>query len=838
MALIGGALIVLLLLGGAGFFVVAMVQQRKASMPPEPTVVAGTGDGQVEGETGADRPPPTGANNRPWIDAVHVQNSTVPWGGALSVRVEASDEDGDRIVRYYFKVDSQTSTAVAEEGWFETKDIEPGERVLTIVVEDERGARSGTRKEYFRALAEPNFLPVLSIAMETKEINQGEDVVFTGSATDGDGHGVDLQYRVDGGDWVGFEPGEVRIAGLPRGIRVLNIRGVDSKGASSDLWVESVRVRGADDVASAPAPPVMEVAGTSGSATTSTSGPGSADPGSVAVASDFDKKESYTESFNGVNIEMVWLPPGRFLMGSNPDEFGRNADEGPRHWCAISGMWMSKYEITQEQFRNYKLWAAANAVGIVSRPPMYKGDGMLPQKFVEWQDADAFARWLADNTGRKYQLPTEAQWEFAARGGSNSRYPTGDDITGNDANFDDRRGIMRRGIYRGDVIAVTELKPNPFGLYHMLGNVWEWTGDWYSADYTARGENAVDPRGPVRGTEHTIRGGSCYSGPNDVRCAVRREGANSVQFGAVGFRIARLGPPGSEYVEPSRVTGAPPTAEQPATSPAVSAPRPVTTASSASGSRPTSSAPAPAPATTVSKAPEPPPEPPPSAVKPPYVPPTRDTRPAPEPVSEPVPAPEPEPVRSVAAAPVMPEPEPEPVKAAPPEPAPVTAAVSEPPPPPPPPPAPPAAVAPPAAGEISDEDARRFSVLLASALPVKADQRPSGTKYATADELFAEFMKLYDPPITSIESASASTTQFLLGYKGRLGEQAVDSFNNPSRVYGFGGVTYIGRRGTNQFVFEIERLFDRGRMRDLYLLQLRSVGGEVRIAYDERLSGN
>ena len=149
----------------------------------------------------------------------------------------------------------------------------------------------------------------------------------------------------------------------------------------------------------------------------------------------------------------------------------------------------------------------------------------LPVTEVSWLDCQDFIKKLNAITNGSYRLPSEAEWEYACRAGTNTAYSYGDSITKSDANYSG-----------SDTKAVGSYKPNAFGLYDMHGNVWEWCEDW-KANYTK--EAVVDPKGPTTGKVRILRGGSFYDGTSLARSSFRGEYAPDDRFVNDGFRLAR-----------------------------------------------------------------------------------------------------------------------------------------------------------------------------------------------------------------------------------------------------------------------------------------------------------
>ncbi|MBP8644966.1 MAG: SUMF1/EgtB/PvdO family nonheme iron enzyme [Syntrophobacteraceae bacterium] len=246
-------------------------------------------------------------------------------------------------------------------------------------------------------------------------------------------------------------------------------------------------------------------------------------------------------------IEFVWIPGGCFMMGSPLTEVGRDADEGPVHEVCLEGFWMGKTEITNGQFRIFQPGHDSRDYDGFS----LNGDNQ-PAVYVTWEDANGFAQWLKARNGGKYQfrLPTEAEWEYACRAGSNAARYWGDDP--NRActfeNVADETAKAQWGWEDthdcDDGYAATSpvgaFQPNAFGLYDILGNVWEWCEDTYSIDgYTRHDRNSpllVDTGG---GTDRVIRGGYWHGNPRSVRCADRGSGLPNGMNDDLGFRLVR-----------------------------------------------------------------------------------------------------------------------------------------------------------------------------------------------------------------------------------------------------------------------------------------------------------
>ncbi|MEN8216056.1 MAG: formylglycine-generating enzyme family protein [Pseudomonadota bacterium] len=184
-----------------------------------------------------------------------------------------------------------------------------------------------------------------------------------------------------------------------------------------------------------------------------------------------ERKQAYyqtTDLDNGVSLEMVYIPGGRFMMGSPENEKGRDDDEGPQHLVTIAPFYMSKYPITQSQYQ---------AV-MGENPSKFQGKNR-PVERVSWSDAVRFSERLSQRTGKVYQLPSEAQWEYACRAGTTTPFDFGDTITSQLANHRGNLvyGAESKAVYRKETTEVGIFPPNGFGLYEMHGNLWEWVAD-------------------------------------------------------------------------------------------------------------------------------------------------------------------------------------------------------------------------------------------------------------------------------------------------------------------------------------------------------------------------
>ena len=245
---------------------------------------------------------------------------------------------------------------------------------------------------------------------------------------------------------------------------------------------------------------------------------------------------------------MVWVPGGRFVMGSPAGERGRDDDEGPRHAVTIARpLAVGIHEVTWDE------WDAC--VGDDGCPAL-EGDGMAadqqwgrgtrPVINVSWHDARRYTAWLRQLTGSGYRLMSEAEWEYVVRAGSTARFPFGDDAAalcahanGADLATDfNNRNDCFDGMGRTTAPAGS-YEPNAFGVHDMIGNVWEWTQDCWNARFDAApGDGAAWTDGDC--TQRVVRGGSWGSYPHNLRSAARYGVAAGYRGHEVGFRVVTV----------------------------------------------------------------------------------------------------------------------------------------------------------------------------------------------------------------------------------------------------------------------------------------------------------
>lgn len=272
-----------------------------------------------------------------------------------------------------------------------------------------------------------------------------------------------------------------------------------------------------------------------------------------------ERARFYLESLSGgVNLEMVEVPAGMFLMGSNTAELeqiesnysrslGKDAkaelharlqSEAPQRMVKITGFFLSKYEITQTQWRAVASLPKVHRE-LMSDPSHFKG-GRRPVEQISWEDAVEFCERLSKATGRHYRLPSEAEWEYACRAGTNWPFSFGESVSSKWANYDGRQPYgqaAKDSNRRQTVIAGSLGMANAFGLYDMHGNVWEWCQDsWHENYLDAQVEgNAWEKDGDVQ--SRIVRGGAWDSPAAESRSTERRRAASTIRLNNIGFRV-------------------------------------------------------------------------------------------------------------------------------------------------------------------------------------------------------------------------------------------------------------------------------------------------------------
>ncbi|MBO3459567.1 SUMF1/EgtB/PvdO family nonheme iron enzyme [Aetokthonos hydrillicola Thurmond2011] len=243
---------------------------------------------------------------------------------------------------------------------------------------------------------------------------------------------------------------------------------------------------------------------------------------------------------NGVELEMVYIPGGTFMMGSPDDEKPRPHRQTPQHTVTIKPFYMGKYQITQAQWR-----AVANMPKIQRdlnpNPSYFEGENR-PVECVSWENAVEFCQRLSAFTKREYTLPSEAQWEYAARAGTTTPFHYGETITGQLANYYANETYAEEppGEYREQTTPVGSFPPNSFGLYDIHGNVDEWCADpWHDSYEGAPTDGRVWVYNSTGDKYYTLRGGAWSIVPRDCRSASRDDySRRGVISSHVGFRVS------------------------------------------------------------------------------------------------------------------------------------------------------------------------------------------------------------------------------------------------------------------------------------------------------------
>jgi formylglycine-generating enzyme required for sulfatase activity len=275
---------------------------------------------------------------------------------------------------------------------------------------------------------------------------------------------------------------------------------------------------------------------------------------------------------SSIGARLRLIPAGEFMMGSPDTDKTAYGDEQPQHRVRITRpFYLGITEVTRGEFRRFvddsgyrteaekdpRLggwgWDAETksfdqSSAYTWRNPGFEQTDEHPVVNVSWNDAEAFCRWLSRKEGRTYRLPTEAEWEYACRAGTNTRYQCGDDPeglvdVGNLADGTARASVRGWTTIRAkDGVVFTapvgRYKPNEWGLCDMHGNVWEWCSDWYAGDYYERSP-ADDPPGPAgtKGSDRICRGGAYCYGPRTARSAHRYKLPPYNRLYALGFRL-------------------------------------------------------------------------------------------------------------------------------------------------------------------------------------------------------------------------------------------------------------------------------------------------------------
>ena len=253
-----------------------------------------------------------------------------------------------------------------------------------------------------------------------------------------------------------------------------------------------------------------------------------------SIASD---QENWTDPVTKMEFRWISAEQECFMMGSPPDELGRDSDEKQHRSCIDKGFWIGKYEVTQAQ---WPIMMKNNPKPSNNTSIFYKTDD-FPVENISWHEAQQFIDHLNDQGTAKFRLPTEAEWEFAARAGTTTPFYTGNCITDLQANAFNQYNYNYCGAKGGKSLEATvkvgSYEPNPFGIHDMSGNVWEWTCSAYDKNYL--GKEAVCAS-PTDNNFRVLRGGSWNYSSKYLRSAVRFRYNPDQKDHGVGFRLVRI----------------------------------------------------------------------------------------------------------------------------------------------------------------------------------------------------------------------------------------------------------------------------------------------------------
>ncbi len=242
--------------------------------------------------------------------------------------------------------------------------------------------------------------------------------------------------------------------------------------------------------------------------------------------------QNYTETAFGVNMKMIWVEGGDFMMGCTSEQSVCDGDERNVRRVTVDGFYIGMLEVTQSQWEavvGTNIYTQKNKANLIST---YGVGPDYPMYYVNWDEAMEFCRLLSNRTGKTYTLPTEAQWEYAARGGKKSdgtKY-AGSNIIDAVAWYTDNSGSTTH--------VCGSKRANALGIYDMSGNVWEWCKDWYASSYVSYDTN--NPTGPSSGSSRVYRGGGWNFNAFFCRVANRISSAPSSRDYNLGFRVVLL----------------------------------------------------------------------------------------------------------------------------------------------------------------------------------------------------------------------------------------------------------------------------------------------------------
>ncbi|MEM8502632.1 MAG: SUMF1/EgtB/PvdO family nonheme iron enzyme [Cyanobacteria bacterium P01_D01_bin.1] len=245
----------------------------------------------------------------------------------------------------------------------------------------------------------------------------------------------------------------------------------------------------------------------------------------------------YTESIEGIELDLMPIVGGTFVMGSPDSEAGREDDEGPQHEVSVKPFLMGRYQVTQQQWRTV---AALDKVerDLVASPSYFEGEER-PVEQISWDDAVEFCQRLSIYSGREYRLPSEAEWEYACRAGTTTPFHFGSTLTADIANYnaDFTYSSGPKGNNRRQTVEMGSFPANAFGVYDMHGNLWEWCADdWYD-NYKGAPTDGSPRITSGNSSRRLLRSGSWDDVPGNCRSADRGRGAREFRGYTIGFRV-------------------------------------------------------------------------------------------------------------------------------------------------------------------------------------------------------------------------------------------------------------------------------------------------------------
>lgn len=245
----------------------------------------------------------------------------------------------------------------------------------------------------------------------------------------------------------------------------------------------------------------------------------------------------------GVSLEMVLISAGQFLMGSPEDEAERTKAEGPQHPVKVPAFFLSKYPVTQAQWKRVALLSKVD-LDLNPDPAHFKGE-QRPIEQVSWLEAVEFCHRLSRVTNRPYRLPSEAEWEYACRAGTTTSFSCGPTLSPEVVNYDGNSSYEASPTrqYRQETSDVGMFPGNAFGLFDMHGNVWEWCQDtWHNRYDNAPNDGSGWTDGESAQSLRLLRGGSWLNYPASCRSAYRLKNTPTFRSNCIGFRVAFMLP--------------------------------------------------------------------------------------------------------------------------------------------------------------------------------------------------------------------------------------------------------------------------------------------------------